>query len=55
MCDVERINPGKHPYTGFLQVFLHALIQGFPYPGIFPYPVKASIRKSVHYFERNNK
>ena len=51
VCDVELPNPGKYPYPGFIQKFIHDLILGlpypgkFPYPGIFPYLVKAPIRK----------
>ena len=53
-------NPRNFPYSVFLQVFLHNLIPGLPYPGHFlfpgkfPYPVKASIRKSEYFLEINN-
>ena len=30
------------------------LISGLHFPGLFPYPVKASIRKSPYFFESNN-
>ena len=60
VCNFELPNTGKFPYYrkfpyhGFLQGFLHDLIIGLPYPGKAPYPVKAPIRKSTHFFERNN-
>ena len=38
VCDVDLPNPGKFPYPGFLQGFIHNLIPGLPYLGIFPYP-----------------
>ena len=55
VCNVELPNPGKFPYPGFIQGFIHNLIPGLPYPGKFPYsgkstyPVKASIRKSIYF------
>ena len=66
VCDVELPYPGKFPCPGLLQGFLHDLILGhtnprnFSYPRIvhilqnFPFPVKASMHKSVYLFESNN-
>ena len=55
--DVELPNPGNFPYPGCLQGFLHALILGLPYPvkfpctGLFPYPVKSLMLKSMYFLK----
>ena len=60
VCDVELPNPGKYPYPGFIQKFIHDLILGLPYPGKFPYPgislilSKLQYAKSEYLFEINN-
>ena len=54
VCDIDLPQSIKFPYLVNVQVLPHNLILENIFPVKFPYPVKASIRKSIYIFESNN-